>query len=64
MFVTKNQLLVFLACVAFGGGSGVVFSMLNGITYFAKSTILKIKDFAVSKRLFTTKISRIFSQVE
>ena len=42
MFVTKNQLLVFIACVAFGGGVGGVYSIFSGIVFFVKQRLLKI----------------------
>lgn len=42
MFVTKNQIYVFLACVAFGGGAGIIFSISQAISYLIKNKGLKI----------------------
>ena len=42
MFVTKNQIYVFLACVAFGGGAGILFSFSQAISYMIKNKVLKI----------------------
>ena len=36
MFVTNNQLSVFLVCVALGGALGVVFSVSSAIKFFVK----------------------------
>lgn len=42
MFVTKNQIYVFIACVAFGFISGIVFGGLSYIKVFIKNRIIKI----------------------
>lgn len=41
MFVTKNQIFVFIACVAFGGIGGILFSFSAGIKSFIKNRVLK-----------------------
>ncbi|MBP5686533.1 MAG: spore cortex biosynthesis protein YabQ [Clostridia bacterium] len=47
MWVTKNQIFVFIACVAFGGGAGLMYSLAQGIKAFIKPKPLKwIPDIA------------------
>ena len=41
MFVTANQIYVFLACVSFGGCTGVLFTASYFIKYAIKRTYLK-----------------------
>ena len=41
MWVTENQIFVFIACVAFGGISGVLFSVAQGVKAFIKSKPFK-----------------------
>lgn len=41
MFVTKNQIFVFIACIAFGFFCGVVFGLLSYIKVFIKHKIIK-----------------------
>lgn len=42
MFVTKSQFYIFIACIAFGGTIGVVFSIFSILKFFAKNKIIKI----------------------
>ena len=42
MFVTKSQIYVFIACVAFGGISGIFFSFSSILKFFLKNDILKV----------------------
>ena len=42
MFVTANQIYVFLACVSFGGCVGILFSFINGIKFLIKKDLFKI----------------------
>ena len=42
MFVTKNQIFVFIACVAFGGVSGIIYSFAYILKYPIKNKWLKI----------------------
>lgn len=42
MFVTKNQIFIFIACVAFGGVSGLLYSISGAIKFFFKNKLLKI----------------------
>ncbi len=42
MFVTQNQLYVFIACVAFGGGCGVLLSIANLLHFLTKNRIVNI----------------------
>jgi len=41
MFVTKNQFFVFLACLAFGAVSGVLFSVSAGVKFLLKNKFFK-----------------------
>ena len=41
MFVTKHQFYVFVACVAFGGISGITFSISNTIKFCIKNKPVK-----------------------
>lgn len=41
MFVTKNQILVFIACVAFGAFVGLIFNFSAGIKFFIKNKFCK-----------------------
>ena len=41
MFVTHNQFYVFIACMAFGGVGGVLFSVFFAIKFFIKNAIFK-----------------------
>ncbi len=41
MFVSSNQIYVFLACLTFGYLSGVVFSGVKSISFFIKNTWIK-----------------------
>lgn len=41
MLVTKSQIFVFIACVAFGVTAGVIFSVSDFIKHFIKHKILK-----------------------
>lgn len=43
MFVTENQIFVFIACIAFGGVSGIIFSLLQPV-----KILFKIKSVAVA----------------
>ena len=47
MFVTKNQLYVFIACLAFGGGVGGVFSLFSIIFGCAKNKLIKALPFVL-----------------
>ena len=47
MFVTKNQLYVFIACVAFGGGAGIIFSLLSVIFERIKNKVIKALPFII-----------------
>ncbi len=40
MFVTSNQIYIFLACVAYGGVSGVIFSILFCVKKIVKNQFL------------------------
>lgn len=42
MFVTANQIYVFLACVSFGGCVGILFSLINGLKFLIKKDLFKI----------------------
>ena len=42
MYVSANQIYVFLACVAFGGSVGILFSVSCGIKALTKWEILRI----------------------
>ena len=42
MFVTKNQIFIFIACVAFGGVSGILFSLSALFKLFIKNRLLKM----------------------
>ena len=42
MFVAKNQIYVFIACIAFGGVFGVFLSASSVIKYFIKNRVVKI----------------------
>lgn len=42
MFVTKSQIYVFIACVAFGGVSGMLLSVSSMLKFFLGNKILKI----------------------
>ncbi len=42
MFVTKNQIYVFIACIAFGGLCGIILSAISAIKYFVKNKYLII----------------------
>ena len=41
MFVSKGQIFVFIACVAFGGVSGIVFSFFSVLNFIIKNKIVK-----------------------
>ena len=42
MFITKNQIFIFIACLAFGGLGGGVLSFFQAIKFFIKNKIIKI----------------------
>lgn len=42
MFVSKNQFFIFLACLSFGGFSGMLLSLIYGVKYFIKNKVVKI----------------------
>lgn len=42
MFVARNQIFVFIACLAIGGVGGVFFTLSAFIKFFIKNRILKI----------------------
>ena len=56
MFVTKSQIFVFIACVAFGGISGIWFSFSGFIKFFIKKKITKI----IIDLIFSLPISALF----
>lgn len=41
MFVTKNQFYVFLACIAYGAVSGIVFSLFRLLTIKLNKKVIK-----------------------
>ena len=41
MFVTHNQIYTFIACLAFGASSGILFSLLSVIKYFISNKYFK-----------------------
>lgn len=41
MFVTKHQFYVFIACIAFGGMGGVLFSIFQTIKFCIKNKLVK-----------------------
>lgn len=40
MFVTQNQFFVFIACIAFGGAVGIIFSVFSCVKFFIKNKVL------------------------
>ncbi|MBE7083594.1 MAG: hypothetical protein E7373_03210 [Clostridiales bacterium] len=42
MFVTANQIYVFIACVAFGSVSGIFYSLSSAFKFFIKNKVIKI----------------------
>ena len=41
MFVSRGQFFVFIACVAFGGVCGILFSAAGALKFFVKNKIVK-----------------------
>ena len=41
MFVAKSQIFVFIACLAFGGGCGVFFTLAAAFKFFVKNKFLR-----------------------
>lgn len=48
MFVTENQFFIFISCVAFGGVSGVAFTVFDCFKFFLKNPIFRIFPDAVA----------------
>ena len=42
MFVTKHQFYVFIACISFGGISGLMFSATQTLKYYIKNKLIKV----------------------
>ncbi len=64
MFVTKNQFYVFIACIAFGGCSGIILSIVNFFASLTKNKALKfvfsILAMSIIGIIFSTYSHRLF----